>query len=182
MNRLRGALADLAVLASLIRHRKRWWRAWRSLADELFREGGATIDSTAGGGHDGEQGDIVLRTLIQPDGDVLVLVRAGPLLDDELLAGHRRRVEEWYEGNRTAVHQAAGALRALVATGSLAAAGASGWGVTEPVALDGAGRALAGLAVSAVVLPCARYALSRSAERLLRSQINRWLGSLGTAG
>lgn len=176
MTTVRRFLGDLLVLAGLALHPLRWWKAWRSLAAELFRQGGVTIDTPAA--DEGEP--IALRTVIQPDGDVLVLVREGPVPDDELLIEHRDRVDRWYQGNRHAVHQAAGALRAVVSSLSLASAAASGWAGSQRA--SGLTAVLLGFVVPCVVFPVAKRGLGTLASLFLRRRMDRWLGGASTLG
>ncbi len=176
MTRVKRLLADVLLLADLALHPLRWWKAWRSLAGELFKQGGVAIDTPPAG----EREPVALRTVIQPDGDVLVLVREAPVPDDQLLAEHRRRVDRWYQGNRDAVHQAAGALRAMVSTLSLGSAAASGWAAFERA--SGFPGVLLGLVLPCVVFPVAKLGLGRLASTFLRRRMDRWLGGASPVG
>jgi len=77
-------------------------RSWRSLIVGFLVEGGATIDTPPAA--EGEP--IGARTLIQPDGDVVVIVARASLRDEALLAEHRRQVAQWYDRSRDAVRRA----------------------------------------------------------------------------
>jgi hypothetical protein len=164
------ALTDLRQLLGVILHPLRWWRAWRSLAGQLFLEGGVAIDTPPAA----EGQPIDLRTLIQPDGDVLVLVRDGWEPDAGRIADHLGRVARWYDESRTVVLQSAGALRAVVMGVSVGAAGGSGWTTLDR--LDGITGLAAALGVSAGLFGALRLGLGRLGSILLRRRIDRWLG------
>ena len=158
------------LLVGLALHPVRSWRAWRSLTVELFEDGGATIDTTAA------EETTRLRTVIQPDGDVLVIVQ-GDEPSTDLVATHRAQVERWYEDNRKALRRSLDPLRAMMAAVSAAGATASGWSTFD--ALEGGTGAVAGLVAGAVVAPLLRLGIGALVAGIVRRRVARWLGPVG---
>ena len=166
-------LGLLLPLGLFLLYGGRRWSAWRSLTSQLFEEGGAAIDT------DAPAEGTSLRTLIQIDGDVLVIVR-GELPTADLLAEHRKRVERWYEENRTVVRQTVGSLRMVTDGLSLVAAAGSGWSTFE--AFEGSLLSALGPVVAAGVFPTLRIALRWVASSILRRRAGAWLGAVGGEG
>lgn len=166
-------LLALVPLGLVLVYGGRRWNAWRSLTSQLFEQGGAAIDTSAP-----TEGSS-LRTLIQIDGDVLVIVR-GALPTADLLAEHRRRVEGWYEENRRVVRQTVGSLRMTADGLSLVVAAGSGWTTFE--AFEGSLLSALGPAVGAGMFPTLRIALRWVASAVLRRRAGVWLGADGGGG
>lgn len=157
----------LVLLLGLASYAAVRWQAWRSLTIELFREGGVTLDTAA------PDRTTMLRTLIQIDGDVLVIV-GGEEPTADLLVQHRERVDRWYEENRTVVRQSIGSLRTLMAGMSLGGSAASGWSTFQSV--GGSVGAAAGVGLAAVLLPILRAGLGWLASWFVRQRVKGWLG------
>lgn len=168
---LDGVRRDAILLGGVVAHPVRQWRAWRDLAVELFREGGATIDTPPAPEHQ----PIRASTVIQADGDVLVFVEEGTLEDHELLATHAQRVGEWYARSRGTVRQAAVALRAAAFTISGAVAAVCGL-ITSSVV-----NRLAGLALFSALLTAGSWLFGMVASAVFRRRIDRILRRRGVA-
>lgn len=167
---------DLPLLVEVLRHPVRGWVGWRTMAVELFRQGGMTLDTPAS-----RRADLIgARTLIQPDGDVVVIVDDVSLLDDDLLRRHRQLVGAWYERSKTTMRQVEVSLRALIFAVAAVVAVASGWFTSGVV--DGILRLPIGAAVSRVVFPVLRLAARNLVYGLVRRRMDTWVGSIGTAG
>lgn len=170
--RLKALWSDLLLLLAVLRHPVRQWTAWRDLAG-LLGDGGVTIDTPpAPEGH-----PIGARTVIQADGDVLVIVAEATLRDDVLLCEHARRVDEWYERSRGAVARGALALRALIATVSTAISAPGGWSTFRR--LGGLAGVLGGAFAFLTLLVLVGWLLGRLASVLLRRRMKGWLGGGG---
>lgn len=170
--RLDALRRDLLLLGGVLAHPAQQWRRWRDLALELFRDGGATIDTPPAEEH----ARIGASTVIQADGDVLVFVDEASLLDETPLETHRQRVAEWYERSRATVRQAAVVVRALALAVSGVVATAGGM-VTGGVV----GR-LAGLAVFGTLLMVGGRLFGLVASTVLRRRIDRVLRRAGVVG
>jgi hypothetical protein len=101
-----------------------------ALIQELFVEGGATIDTPSGAD---DHTPVLVRTVIQPDGDVVCMVAdAGRYATDPALrAEHREAVRAWCERFEGVVRTSAWWLERGVAAGvGLAAVGfaVAAWG------------------------------------------------------
>jgi hypothetical protein len=105
-----------------------WYRAVQDVATRWFREGGITIDTPPDRSDDEE---IVARTVVQADGDVLWMIHPDHVDDAPLLDAHlaavRLEVGRSVATMRTAIRDVGAAtttttsLLALVATGAGAA-------------------------------------------------------------
>jgi len=152
------------------------WRSWRSLTAGFLREGGATITTSSAA----EATTVVARTVIQPDGDVLVMVNLGFLHAEVLLAQHSRQVAEWFDRSRASMRQATLALQALALSVSGGAAAESWWSVYRR--LHGIAGGVTGLVASAVAFPLVHLLIGRLASVVVRRQVDRWLGGAGAIG
>lgn len=174
---MRPSLAVLVPLGVVVLYGAWRWNAWRALTGQLFRQGGAAIDTGA------PSEGMWLRTLIQVDGDVLVIIHGRPPTAD-LLRRHQARVERWYERNRRVVRQSVGSLKAVTDGLSVAAAAESGWSTVQ--ALEGViggviGGAL-GLVAGTAAFGIVRLVLRWVASALLRRRVDAWLGVAGNGG
>lgn len=161
--------ADLGLLGRSLAHPVQQWERWRDLAVELFRDGGATIDTPPAAEHQ----PIAASTVIQADGDVLVFVDDAALADEALLDLHRRRVAEWYEQSRATVRQGVVAARAAAFTISGAVA-ATGGLITDALV----NRALA-LVVFPTLLTAGGWVGGLVVHAVLQRRIGRVLRGLG---
>lgn len=93
----------------------------RALVTDQFRDGGATIDTRRPAGP-----GVGARTVVQPDGDVLLLVDEEAWEEDAFREAHQRRVAEWFTAFRSTVTTARRVLRRGAALGGVifASAGA----------------------------------------------------------
>ncbi len=164
--------ADLRLLGPVAAHPVERWRAWRTLAVELFGAGGATIDTPPAQ----EDEPILARTVIQPDGDVLVFVDEDRATDAELLGAHTRQVGEWYQRSHATVRQAVVVVRTLALAFGGGVAAACGW-----VTGDLVNRAV-GAMVFGALLPLGGWACGLVASALLRHRIDGMLRGLGVEG
>jgi len=173
--RLRTLPADLLVLLGVLCHPSRHWKAWRGLA-HLLGAGGATIDTPPAA----EDDPISARTVIQPDGDVIVIVDPQALLDDQLVEEHLRRVADWYGRGRGAVHDGLAALRALIAAVSGTLGMSSGWYAFRRE--GGLSGGLLGVVVFAVLPLFVGWLLGRIISSVVQRKMKGWLGGGGLAG
>jgi len=170
--RLRGFWNDLVLLVGVVLHPVRQWKSWHSVTAGFLHDGGATIDTPpAGTDH-----PIGVRTVIQPDGDVLVIIDENCLHDGALLGEHSRRVAEWYEASREVTRRAVVTVRALIlaASGGLAVAS----GRASFAGVHGLTGSAIRLAISAVTIPLVGLILSRLASFVLRRRIHQWLAEV----
>ena len=122
-----GPRSSLRLLLGILRHPGAWWTTWRNLAVELFKDGGATVETMTPPPDE----HIAARTIIQPDGDVLVFFSEEHMDDTELLLRHRRQVGEWYARSRAATEQAVVALRTAISAASAGSSAWAGWSVVS---------------------------------------------------
>lgn len=81
------ALRSLSDVAPL-------WAECRALARAIRETGGVIVETPEPvGRHDG----VVARTVIQPDGDILYLVRASYRHRPDIAAAHAQRVRAWFD-------------------------------------------------------------------------------------
>lgn len=175
---LAGLRSDALLFGGVLAHPVRQWRSWHGLARDLFGYGGVTIDTPPAEGDEEKLAKTAVqaRTVIQPDGDVLVLVRVDDddrLPDGPVLAAHQQRVGEWYEQGREIVGQAVVTLRVLIGTLSLVAATTLGSFTWSMVSWQ------AGLVVLGAAVPLGRWLLGRLARGLLQGRIDRLLRTVG---
>lgn len=163
---------DLLLFGRVLAHPRRQWSSWHTLVRDLFAAGGVTITTPPAEGNE----PIYAKTVIQPDGDVLVLVHGAHVTDADVLATHQQRVSQWYVQARTTVHQVVATLRVMVWTVSVAAA------ATFDSITAAAVRWQVGLLVAGVFLPVARWLLGRLAKNLLKARIDRVLHGAGVVG
>jgi len=124
----RGLGNDLVLLGDVVAHPVRQWRSWRDLVIGFLGEGGATVDSPPPvAGEPNEDRPIGARTVIQPDGDVVVAIDRSVLGDADLLRGHGQQVDEWYARSAATLRQAALAVRAVAVVLSGMVTLASAW-------------------------------------------------------
>lgn len=170
---MRPSLGIVVPLGLVVLYGGWRWNAWRALTRQLFRKGGAAIDT------DAPSEGMWLRTLIQVDGDVLVIIQ-GQLPTADLLRRHQQRVERWYEQNRKVVRQSVGSLKAVTDGLSLVAAAESGWSTTQAVA-GVAGGAL-GLLAATSAFGISRLLLRWVVSALLRRRVDTWVGTARGGG
>jgi len=171
--RPRALWGDLLLVLDLVLHPVRQWRSWRSLTAGLLGDGGATITTSSAA----EVKTVVARTVIQPDGDVLVMVDPGFLHADVLLAQHGRQVAEWFDRSRASMRQATLTLQALSLGASGGAGAESWWSVYSRV--HGIGGGVLGLAASGAIAPLVHMLFGRLASAVVRHRVDRWLGGAG---
>lgn len=162
---------DLVLFGRVVAHPRRHWSRWHALVRDLFGCGGVTIDTPPAGGDE----VIWVRTVIQPDGDVLVLVHEDHVTDDVVLAMHQQRVSHWYEEGQATVRQALVTLRVLI-WGLSATAAASLGSVTSSLV-----RWEVGLLVGGALLPFLRWLFGFLANDLLQGRIEQVLHQVGVA-
>ncbi|MCA1672022.1 MAG: hypothetical protein LC799_07415 [Actinobacteria bacterium] len=88
----------------------------RRVKDELFAAGGATIDTPEPPDSPDDAFAVTARTVVQPDGDVLVLVAERYCVDADLRRLHAVRVAAWFERLERTVTTTAVALRRAAVT------------------------------------------------------------------
>lgn len=166
----------LCLILDLIFHARAHWRSWRKLAKALFNEGGATIDTPS------LPGLAPLRTLIQADGDVLVIVHQDDPLDEEVLRRHGQRVDDWYTQVRAALRRAEVMLEAVAAPISSIPSAWSGWRAWGAGPADGITAVVPAAVASVVVFFIVRKVVGWVAYALLKTRIDKWLGGAGITG
>ncbi len=168
---------DLPLLLDLIRHPVRRWGGWHTMAVELFGKGGMTIDTPATRDND----LIGFRTLIQPDGDVVVIVDDASLLDEDLLRRHRQLVTAWYERSTTMLRQVEVSLRAIITAVAVVVAVTLGL-IGSEILANGILRLALSALISGVAFPLLRFGAKSLAYALVRRRMDAWVGGAGAAG
>lgn len=160
---------DLLLLGGVMAAPIRQWKDWRDVAVEFLGEGGAMITTPP---VDHENQPVLARTIVQPDGDVLVIVDRAALIDASVLTAHQHRVDEWYRRRTVVVRQAAIAFKALaIAIGAVMALPA-GWVTGQRL-----GWALAPVVISGLSWPIGRL-LRWPVRALAGRRIKRMLGQV----
>lgn len=115
---------------------RRRWADFQKLRNNLFDQGGLTIESPSGQC----QGEpLHARTVIQPDGDVLWFVHEESEAHAALLRAHCDKVADWYRQANTTLSNLSACLKMLRATAATIAYGCtaaglwSWWGLTAAV-------------------------------------------------
>jgi len=92
-------------------------RRWVEIRDkclayqrELFREGGARVDTSSSSPEFLHAG---VQTVIQPDGDILVRLGDGPI-DGALLDRHLQNVRQWFQSLQESVTDAVSLARGTI--------------------------------------------------------------------
>lgn len=142
---------------------RRTWMQLREAGADLFGRGGAAIESCEPGG------DPYARTLIQPDGDALWLVRHDALARQDLIDEHIARVTEWYGRTGSAVASARAYITGLQ---GLASAGIGVAGATVSAAAIGWWALALGSAAAAAAPRFVRAAVGSLIRR--RCNIQAW--------
>ena len=165
---------DIPLVLDLVRHPRQRIGGWQTMAVQLFRKGGMTIDTPAV--RDGSL--IGIRTLIQPDGDVVVIVDDASHLDEDLLRRHRQLVTSWYERSRTTLQQVAVTLSASISAVAGVVALATGLLGSDAVA-NGIIRLVIGPVITGVAYPFIRLGVRRLVYALVRRRMDHWVGGAG---